>query len=95
MIDKKSLLLGAAIGGFAMAMGCGGPDDGADQVAPEIEEVVGECHGINSCKGQGHCGAETHSCAGQNSCKGEGWLRMTEDECENEGGEFQELSMEM
>lgn len=49
---------------------------------------AGECHGINSCKGQGACGGKGHSCAGKNSCKGQGWLKMSQSDCEAKGGKF-------
>lgn len=49
---------------------------------------MGECHGINSCKGQGACGGKGHSCAGKNSCKGQGWLKMNESTCKEKGGTF-------
>ena len=48
----------------------------------------GQCHGINSCKGQGICGTATHGCAGLNSCKGKGWVKKNKDECEKKGGQF-------
>ena len=44
---------------------------------PAKEEAKGECHGVNSCKGQGECGGPGHGCSGKNECKGKGWLKKT------------------
>lgn len=52
----------------------------------------GECHGINSCKGQSACATAEGSCAGTNSCKGKGWLPMDKKSCEEKGGKFEPLS---
>ena len=54
----------------------------------EGEEKV-KCAGINSCAGKGECGAPdgSHDCAGKNSCKGKGWVKVTEKECKEKGGE--------
>ncbi len=60
----------------------------ADDVQP-TQAAVGECHGVNSCKGQGACGSKGSSCAGVNACKGQGWLPMTEAECKTKKGRFQ------
>lgn len=51
-------------------------------------EPKGECHGINSCKGQGACGGKGTSCAGTNECKGKGWLETTKAECDAKKGTF-------
>jgi hypothetical protein len=55
----------------------------------EGEKTV-KCYGINSCAGKGECGAPdgSHDCAGKNSCKGKGWVKTTEKECEEKGGEI-------
>jgi hypothetical protein len=50
----------------------------------------GECHGINSCRGLSECGGVGHSCSGKNTCKSLGWVKLTRQECETEGGEYQE-----
>jgi hypothetical protein len=82
-MNAKNLLIGAALSGIVAGFsGCA-----TDQSASS-SKALGQCHGINSCKGKGVCGSKTHSCAGQNSCKGKGWLKMTEDDCEGKGGEF-------
>ena len=49
-----------------------------------------KCYGINSCAGEGECGAKdgSHDCAGKNECKGKGWVKTTAEECEEKGGEI-------
>ncbi len=49
---------------------------------------MGECHGVNSCKGTGACGGKGNSCAGKNSCKGQGWLKLSKADCEAKSGKF-------
>jgi hypothetical protein len=44
--------------------------------------AMGECHGVNACKGKGMCGSEAgNACAGKNSCKGKGWASLNEKDC--------------
>jgi len=86
MMKTKDLLVGAALLGLSAALptmtsAFGGSSD-------KSEEVVGKCHGINSCKGTGACGGKSHGCAGQNSCKGKGWIKVTKNECSEKGGTF-------
>jgi len=54
------------------------------------ESKTVKCYGINSCSGKGECGAKdgSHDCAGKNTCKGKGWVKTTEEECEEKGGEI-------
>ncbi len=89
MSKRTELLFAAAIGGLLLTT-CSPQAE-----PPKAEAVKGECHGINSCKGQGACGGKDHSCAGQNACKGQGWLMMTEEECKAQNGTFKPLSMTM
>lgn len=57
--------------------------------APKVDgATMGECHGINSCKGQGACGGKGHSCAGKNSCKGKGWVELSKSDCDAKKGKF-------
>ena len=82
-VDPKKMLLSAAIAGvIAGTSGC----STSDQQSSEL--FMGECHGVNTCKGQGACGGTDHSCAGQNECRGQGWLKMSKDECNDQGGKF-------
>lgn len=55
------------------------------------QENMGQCHGINSCKGQSACQTAESACAGQNSCKGKGWVKSSKADCETKGGEFKPL----
>lgn len=90
MMKKSGLFFTAAVGGLMFAATCSPQAE-----KPMAEAVKGECHGINSCKGQGACGGKDHSCAGQNACKGQGWLKMTEEECNAQKGTFKPISMSM
>jgi uncharacterized membrane protein len=86
---NKSLLMAAAITGL-MVSAC----STTPKTATSSSEVAtGECHGVNSCKGQGECGGAGHSCAGKNSCKGQGWIKLSKVTCETKGGKFKSATM--
>jgi hypothetical protein len=51
---------------------------------------TGKCVGANACKGQSGCKTAQNDCKGQNACKGKGWVSMTEAECSEAGGQFEE-----
>ncbi len=77
-------LMGAAFAGLLMTtVGCASTHHSS---SPKMAQ--GECHGVNSCKGQGACGGAGHSCAGHNECKGKGWLKMSEAACSEAGGTY-------
>ena len=78
MISKKSLLASAALSGLIVAAGCASMD--GLMGGPQF--VMGECHGINACKGNGACEGVGHTCEGKNDCEGKGWLKMTKGTCE-------------
>ncbi len=87
----KSKLFGATVNGVmalaasaSLMTSCVTP--GTSSTA--ASQTMGECHGVNSCKGQGVCGGKAHSCAGKNSCKGQGWLKLSKDDCEKKNGTF-------
>ena len=85
-INKKTMLT-AAISGVLLAASYAVPVNSAGSAE------VGECHGVNGCKGTGDCGGvksngQKHSCAGQNECKGKGWLGLTKAECDGKNGTF-------
>ena len=94
MNSRSKLLMGAALGGILMAASCGGSDGSNSGEAPAAN-AMGECHGINACKGQSACHTKEHACAGQNSCKGKGWLEMSKSDCDQKGGNWQEMTMQM
>ena len=79
-MNTKTTLIGAALLGL-VATGCSSTSGGG-------AKVLGECHGINSCKGSGDCGGKGHGCAGKNSCKGNGWKKLSKSECKEKGGKF-------
>jgi len=89
-MDSKNLLLAAAFSGLALTATA---NDAAKTTATketpkEAKEVMGQCHGINSCKGTSACHSEKNSCAGTNSCKGKGWMKTSEKECKEKKGKF-------
>ncbi|MCX7634067.1 MAG: hypothetical protein N2Z22_12115 [Turneriella sp.] len=90
-MKKNQLLLSAALAGIALA----GTVSAKEGTIKKTTAPVGECHGVNSCRGQSDCATKAHSCAGQNACKGQGWKKMTEAQCKAKKGRFQPLTMEM
>jgi len=91
MANKKTtgLFVGAAVAGLILASGCGGKQTKSSSSGVKI--AMGECHGINSCKGTGACGGEGHMCAGKNSCKGKGWLKMSKSDCLGKSGTWKPM----
>lgn len=87
MASKKNVLLSAALGGLFLAS-CTTPEPSSGN-----SMAMGECHGVNGCKGQGDCGGKGHECAGKNTCKGKGWKKMSMTECKEKGGTFKETKM--
>ncbi|RYZ72109.1 MAG: hypothetical protein EOP09_03695 [Proteobacteria bacterium] len=95
-MNKKMLILGAAAAGIMAA-------SQASAAPGEKAADMGECHGINSCKGKGQCGSSQatvggdskHECGGRNECKGKGWVRMSKKVCDTKKGKWQKFVMEM
>ncbi len=87
---NKSLLMAAAITGL-MVSACSTTPKASTANSSEV--ATGECHGVNSCKGQGECGGAGHSCAGKNSCKGQGWIKLSKVACDAKGGKFKSDTM--
>jgi len=83
-MNKKAILAGAALTGLLFGV------SGCSSSKSTGNEVVGECQGMNSCKGTGACGGKGHSCAGQNKCKGQGWLKLSKKDCLAKNGTFKE-----
>lgn len=75
-MDKKGMLLTAAVAGLVGSAVVSAPSFAKDKPAKDVK-----CYGVNKCKGFGKCGGPGHECAGQNSCKGQGWLPMPKDSC--------------
>ena len=84
----KSKLLCAALAGLALASN----SHATETPKAETKAPMGECYGVNECKGKGQCGTKTHSCAGQNACKGQGWITMTEKVCKEKKGQWKKAS---
>lgn len=65
-------------------------DSGGAGVSTASE--MGQCHGVNSCKGNSFCATASSVCATQNTCKGKGWLALTAQECQQRGGRFSDFA---
>ena len=78
------LVATAALGLMAMAPAGASADSHGDGSV--------KCQGINACSGKGECGAAdgSHDCSGKNSCKGKGWVKVSAEECTEQGGTVQE-----
>jgi hypothetical protein len=77
MNTKKSLLVGAAISSLPAMGALGSP-----AVAHAGDTAVGQCHGVNACKGKADCQGKSNECEGKNACKGKGWVKMSKADCE-------------
>ncbi len=88
MNTNKSLLIASAIAGLIMSSS---PVKASDNEKPKA--ALGECHGVNACKGKGACGGADHECAGKNSCKGKGFVKLSKKDCTKKGGKFEEAKM--
>ena len=78
MNTKKTLLVGAALTSLLTAGVFGSTAIAHAEGMPEI----GQCHGVNACKGKGDCQGIGHECEGKNACKGKGWVKLSKEECE-------------
>ncbi len=88
-MKKQSNKTSAIIASAAAAMLSSAPTivsaDSSDSL------LVGECWGVNACKGSSACKTASSSCAGQNACKSQGFIRMTELQCSEFGGDFMKI----
>ncbi len=82
-MKKNQFLIGAALAGLTMTLSA------CPEQAAQANE--GQCHGVNSCKGQGECSGVGHDCGGHNECKGQGWTKTTTEACAEQNGEFKPL----
>lgn len=87
-MNKTTLISAAALGLLLSAQNGFSADTTAKTEPAKKEAVMGECHGVNTCKGQGKCGGQNHECAGKNTCKGQGWVEMTEKACKAKKGKW-------
>lgn len=81
-MDSRNLLLAAALSGLALVA------TAKEKTSTVIPEIIGQCHGINSCKGTSACHSEKNTCAGTNTCKAQGWLKTSDKECTKKKGVF-------
>ena len=58
-------------------------------MAVQSGSTVGQCMGVNSCRGHSDCKTAKSSCRGLNSCAGKGFLEMSKAECDVAGGDFE------
>ncbi|MDJ0927729.1 MAG: hypothetical protein QNJ73_08770 [Gammaproteobacteria bacterium] len=83
---------GAALAAAAAALFATTPLQlSAHEDAEEHAKLEGKCIGGNACKGQGACRTANNQCAGENACKGQGFSMATKSDCEEQGGEFEEV----
>ena len=90
MTKTNKTLMTAALGGLMLAATISTASAEEGTAAPAAGGKMGECHGINSCKGTGACHGAGNSCAGKNACKGQGWMKTTKADCDAKGGKFKE-----
>ncbi len=91
MTKKKTSFAMAATAALLLA-GCAS-DDNTDMKKDMGKDTdMGQCHGVNSCKGKSACATAESSCMGQNSCKGKGWIKSSEKACNEAGGKFMKPS---
>lgn len=81
MLKKKSAIM--------LAVGAASLITGTVVTTASAKEDLGECHGVNTCRGQSACETATTDCAGQNACKGKGWINISKKDCDAKGGKFQ------
>ncbi len=74
-------LAAAAASLFALAPLAVHADPGADQ--------IGNCYGVNACKGKSSCKTAENACVGKNACKGKGFVdSVSRGTCDQLGGRF-------
>ena len=96
MFARKNVLLGAALSGMfaaSVSLAAGGANRAwfSKGSKKEAKVVMGECRGVNTCKGTGECSGKGHECAGKNECKGKGWTKLSKKECKEKKGSFKKM----
>lgn len=87
MTKNNKALMTAALGGLLLAATMQ-TASAEENTAPASGDKMGECHGVNACKGTGACHGADNSCAGTNACKGKGWIKANKTDCDAKGGKF-------
>lgn len=75
-------LTGIALATAAAAMFAGAPAHAGESSGNTVK-----CMGVNACKGKSSCQTAESSCKGQNECKGHGFVAVSEETCDQLGGE--------
>lgn len=88
--NSKRTSLAMAAAAAALLSGCASTGNQAGAMDAKSDADVGQCYGVNKCKGQGACASKSSNCAGMNACKGQGWLTTSRGECDTKGGRFEE-----
>lgn len=86
MTKKVGLSVTAAAA--LLIAGCASDESVAEATVSESD--MGQCHGVNSCKGTSACATAESSCSGQNACKGKGWLTTSKGDCDSQNGTFKQ-----
>src|SRR5437879_7682033 len=86
---NKGMLIASAAASLIMA---GALTARADQ--GKTGGDMGNCAGVNACKGQGSCASAENSCAGKNAWKGKGVVEMVAADCTKKGGKGAEKPQE-
>lgn len=81
-ITKKTTGFAVAAAALLIA-GCA-----SDEKMDKSMSDMGQCHGVNSCKGKSACATEESACQGQNGCKGKGWISNSKADCDANNGKF-------
>jgi hypothetical protein len=88
-MNNKKLFAAATLG---LMLGACATNDSSSTASGTTAKAapLGECHGINACKGKSDCSTKTSGCHGTNACKGKGWTKMTKEDCTAKKGTFKE-----
>ncbi len=84
-IAKKTVGFAATTAALLIA-GCAGDKEMSNKSMSD--NSMGQCHGVNSCKGSSACATAESTCKGNNSCKGKGWVAASKANCDAKGGKF-------
>lgn len=86
-MTKKKASFAVATTAALLLAGCSSDDKMAKSMEKGSQEM-GQCHGVNSCKGKSACATAESACQSHNSCKGKGWVMSNQTDCQAKGGKF-------
>ena len=72
--------------GIALAITAAGMMSATAPVFAGSADAKVQCFGVNECKGHNDCKTANNACKGHASCKGQGFINMTKEECDRQGG---------